>query len=199
VRIWLALLCLPALLAACKYKQPTLPHLGPDDVVLAFGDSLTYGTGVQEGESYPAVLANLINRKVVRDGVPGEITQGGLERLPASLEEHRPKLLLLCLGGNDTLQQVPPQTTEANLRAMVQLARGRGVEVVLIGVPRPLGGTAEYYEQVAQSFSIPLEGSVVRDVLYDRALKSDEIHPNAAGYRRMAEAIARLLRGAGAI
>jgi lysophospholipase L1-like esterase len=197
--VWVVVLCLCALLAACKYQQPPLPRIGPDDVVLAFGDSLTYGTGAEESESYPAVLAALIGRRVVRDGVPGEVTQGGLERLPASLEEHRPKLLLLCLGGNDTLQKVPPETTEANLRAMVQLARARGVAVVLIGVPRPLGGTAEYYARIAQALSIPLEANVVKDVLYDRSLKSDAIHPNAAGYRRMAEAIASLLRAAGAI
>jgi lysophospholipase L1-like esterase len=62
-----------------------------------------------------------------------------------------------------------------------------------------MGGTAEYYERVAHTFSIPLEASVVRDVLYDRTLKSDPIHPNAAGYRRMAEALASLLRATGAI
>jgi lysophospholipase L1-like esterase len=193
----LGLLCLSA--AACKYKQPPLPHIGPDDVILAFGDSLTYGAGASEEQSYPVVLAGMIGRKVVRDGVPGEVTQGGLQRLPASLEEHRPRLLLLCLGGNDMLQRVPPETTEANLRAMVRLARDQGVSVVLIGVPRPMGGTADFYERVAKDLSVPLEADAVKEALYDRALKSDPIHPNAQGYRLMAEAIASLLRAAGAL
>jgi lysophospholipase L1-like esterase len=187
------------LLAGCKYRPPPLPHVGPEDVILAFGDSLTYGTGATEEQSYPVVLAGLIGRKVVRDGVPGEVTQGGLERLPASLEEHRPKVLLLCLGGNDMLQRVPPETTEANLRAMVRLARDQGVSVVLIGVPRPMGGTAEFYRRVAKELSVPLEADAVEDVLYDRALKSDPIHPNAEGYRVVAQAIANLLRAAGAL
>lgn len=190
-------LCLLA--AGCSDGQPPLPRVGPDDVILAFGDSLTYGTGATEEESYPAVLAGLIGRRVVRDGVPGDITQGGLERLPASLEEHRPRLLLLCLGGNDMLQRVPQETTEANLRAMIHLARDRGVGVVLIGVPRPMGGTADFYSRVAEALSVPLEGDAVGAVLYDRALKSDPIHPNAQGYRVMAEAIAKLLRAAGAL
>jgi lysophospholipase L1-like esterase len=185
--------------AACKYKQPPLPHVDPEDVILAFGDSLTYGTGATEEQSYPAVLAGLIGRKVVRDGVPGEITQGGLERLPVSLEEHRPKVLLLCLGGNDMLQRVPQETIESNLRGMVKLAHDRGVSVVLIGVPRPMGGTADFYRHLARDLSVPLEADAVKDVLYDRGLKSDPIHPNAQGYRLMAQAIARLLRASGAL
>jgi lysophospholipase L1-like esterase len=198
-RALLLIAALGALAAGCKYKQPPLPDVGPDDVILAFGDSLTYGTGATEEQSYPAVLAGLIGRRVVRDGVPGEVTQGGLERLPASLEEHRPKLLLLCLGGNDMLQRVPQATTEANLRAMIRLARDQGVAVVLIGVPRPMGGTADFYARVAEDLSVPLEADAVKDVLYDRALKSDPIHPNAEGYRLMAQAIAKLLRAAGAL
>jgi lysophospholipase L1-like esterase len=197
--VWLGFLCALAALAACKHKQPPLPQLAPQDVILAFGDSLTYGTGATEQESYPAVLAGLIGRKVVRDGMPGEVTEGGLERLPASLETYRPRLLVLCLGGNDMLQRVSPATIESNLRAMVQLAKGRGVAVVLIGVPSPLGDTADFYDRVAQELSVPLERSVVKDVLYQRALKSDPIHPNAQGYRKMAEAVAALLHHAGAL
>jgi lysophospholipase L1-like esterase len=108
-------------------------------------------------------------------------------------------VLLLCLGGNDMLQRVPQETTEANLRAMIRLAREHGVGVVLIGVPRPMGGTADFYSRVAEELSVPLEADVVKDILYDRALKSDPIHPNAEGYRRMAQAIANLLHAAGAL
>src|SRR5512134_2500777 len=120
--VWLVLLCI-----GCGRDVPTLPEVGPDEVVLAFGDSLTFGTGVNDEESYPAVLAGLIGRKVVRDGVPGETTAQGLERLERSLEAHRPRLLLLCLGGNDLLRRVDSAHIESNLRAMVRLARDRGV------------------------------------------------------------------------
>ncbi|HEU5283936.1 MAG TPA: GDSL-type esterase/lipase family protein, partial [Burkholderiales bacterium] len=143
---WLVLLCI-----GCGRDAPALARLGPDEVVLAFGDSLTFGSGVNDDESYPAVLAGLIGRKVVRDGVPGETTEQGLERLESSLEAHRPKLLLLCLGGNDLLRRVDSAQIEANLRVMVQLARDRGVQVVLIGVPEPavFGGTAPLYRHLA--------------------------------------------------
>lgn len=189
------------LLGGCGDKVPPLPSVGAGEVILAFGDSLTYGTGATAEESYPRVLAQLIGREVVGAGVPGETTIGGLARLPDLLEELRPKIMLLCLGGNDMLRKIDPAVTERNLRAMIDMARSRGVAVVLIGVPRPglFSGNAPYYETLAGEYDLPFEDSVLKDVLYDNELKSDPIHPNAKGYRVMAEAIAGLLRGAGAI
>jgi acyl-CoA thioesterase I len=196
-----ALLLAVGLLAACGKSTPALPKLGTDDVVLAFGDSLTYGTGAREEESYPAVLRRLIGRRVERAGFPGEVTEQGVQRLPGLLDAHRPRLLLLCMGGNDMLQKVDPAATEANLRTMVHLARERGMGVVLIGVPKPelFGGVAEFYPKIATDLGIPLEDQVLKDVLYDRDYKSDAIHPNAQGYRKVAEAMAKLLRRAGAV
>lgn len=188
-------------LAGCGSKTPPLPSVGAGDVILAFGDSLTYGTGATAEESYPKVLAQLIGREVVGAGVPGETTIGGLARLPNLLEELRPKIMLLCLGGNDMLRKVDPTVTERNLRAMIDMAKQRGVAVVLIGVPRPglFSGNAPVYETLASEYGLPIEDGVLKDVLYDNEFKSDPIHPNAKGYRRMAEAIAELLRGSGAI
>jgi acyl-CoA thioesterase-1 len=189
------------LLAACGSDVPKLPRLGANDVILAFGDSLTYGTGAAEAESYPVVLSQLIGRPVVAAGVPGEQTAGGLERLPEVLDEVQPRILLLCLGGNDMLRGVAPSVAEANLRAMVQLARQRGIAVVLIAVPQPrlFSGNAPFYEAIARDHGIPLEASVLQSLMYDNEYKADPIHPNAKGYRKMAEAIAELLRDAGAV
>lgn len=189
------------LLAACGEKPPQLPKLGPEDVVLAFGDSLTYGIGAGPEEAYPKILSVLISRQVIGAGVPGETTEGGLERLPAVLDEVKPKLLLLCLGGNDMLRKVNYANIESNLRAMIEAARLRSVPVVLIGVPEPalFGGTAPFYDKLAEELELPIENKIMQDVLFDRELKSDQIHPNARGYRRMAQAIADFLHRAGAV
>src|SRR5204863_3532433 len=128
---------LAALGAACGDPPARLLRLPGDAVVLAFGDSLTFGTGAAEQESYPAQLELLIGRRVVRAGIPGEVTSQALARLPAALDEHAPRLLLLCIGGNDFLQRLGNPQAESNVRAMVQLAKSRGVEVMLIGTPQP--------------------------------------------------------------
>jgi len=185
---------------ACS-DAPPLPRLGADDVVLAFGDSITYGSGAGPEESYPKVLAQLIGRHVVGAGVPGEVTEIGLQRLPGVLDEVQPKILLLCLGGNDMLRKVEPVATESNLRTMVRMARDLGVAVVLIAVPKPalFGGNASFYQAIAKEDDLHLESEILKDILYDNEFKADPIHPNAKGYRRMAEAIAELLRKAGAV
>lgn len=196
---WLLLVC--ALLFACGERDPVLPTLNAGDVVLAFGDSLTYGTGARQGESYPEVLAAMIGREVVSAGVPGERTADGLERVADVLDMVRPKIMLLCLGGNDMLRKVDAKEIEHNLRQMVETAHSRGVGVVLIGVPRPalFGGTADFYERIAEDFQIPYEGAVLNEILRDNAYKADPIHPNAKGYRLFAQALADLLRSSGAI
>lgn len=87
-------------LTACS-THLKLPALSNDAVIVAFGDSLTFGTGSEPAESYPAVLEKMIGRRVVNSGVPGEVTGDGLLRLPEVLEWEKPALLLLCHGGND--------------------------------------------------------------------------------------------------
>jgi acyl-CoA thioesterase-1 len=198
---WLIAIWLAAGVGGCGDKAPKLPKLAASDVVVAFGDSLTYGTGAQESESYPAVLGQLIGRNVVRAGVPGEVTAQGLARLPALIDEHSPRLVIICLGGNDMLRQVGDAEIRQNLRSIFKTLKDRKIAAVLIGVPKPalITSAPEFYAEIAREFGVPYEGKIVTSVLYSAELKSDPIHPNALGYRRMAEAIAQLLKTAGAI
>jgi lysophospholipase L1-like esterase len=189
-----------AALAACG-DAPKLAPLAPDAVVLAFGDSITYGTGAAEADSYPAQLERLIGRRVVRAGVPGEVSAQALARLPGALEEHQPRLLVLCIGGNDFLRNLGKAQVAANVQTMVAMARQRGIDVVLMGTPEK-GLTVTppaFYAEIAEQIGIPYEGGVIGKILRDSTLKSDPIHPNAAGYRLIAERVAGILKAAGAI
>src|SRR3990172_12037168 len=143
----IGLICI--LLVACS-DRPELPPLAGDDVILAFGDSLTNGTGANAEESYPAVLAELSGRQVINEGVPGEVSADGLRRLPGVLEEYQPRLLILCPGGNDFLQQMDMVGMEANVRGMIRLAQDQNIPVVLLGVPRPglFLASAEVYKNI---------------------------------------------------
>ncbi|HYG54948.1 MAG TPA: arylesterase [Burkholderiales bacterium] len=187
-------------LAACG-ESPRLARLPSDGVILAFGDSLTFGTGAAETESYPAQLQQLTGRKVIRAGVPGEVTEQALKRLPDVLDEHSPRLLLLCIGGNDFLRRLGNRQAEDNVRAMVKLAKSRGIEVLLIGTPEPGLSVSPpaFYAGIAKEFGLPYEHSIIGDVLKDGTLKADPIHPNARGYRLIAERVAATLKKSGAI
>ncbi|HRK79519.1 MAG TPA: arylesterase [Thiobacillus sp.] len=187
-------------LAACE-RAPTLPKLSPHDVIVAFGDSLTHGTGASSDTAYPAVLAALTGRTVINAGVPGDTTDTGLQRLPSVLDEYKPRLVLLCLGGNDMLRKQPEAATENNLRLLVRTIHASGAEVVLIGVPEPrlFGGAPDFYARVARDMKLPLEDKAFNEVLKDNRLKSDPIHANAAGYRLIAERLNALLHEAGAL
>lgn len=190
-----------ALIAGCGDSVPQLPRLGANDVIVAFGNSLTYGTGAREQESYPAVLAQLIGRPVVRAGVPGEVTAQGLRRLPSVIDEHQPRLVIVCLGGNDMLRRIGDGDIKRNLGDMLKVLNKRGIGAVLVGVPKPALVTSApgFYAELAREFGVPYEGKIVTSVLYAADMKADPIHPNAKGYRKMAEALAELLKMAGAI
>jgi acyl-CoA thioesterase-1 len=195
--ILVAVVLLPA---ACS-QTPQLPLLDADATILAFGDSLTAGTGAGDTESYPAVLTRLIGRNVINAGVPGEVSAGGVQRLPELLERERPALLILCHGGNDLLARQNHQQIADNLRTMLRIAGERGVPVLLVAVPSPdlMLKPPSLYEELAREFRIPLERKVLAHILGKSSLKSDYIHPNAAGYRLLAEALAELLKKSGAL
>ena len=159
--------------------------------MLTFGDSLTYGTGAPAGQSYPDVLANLLGKPVINAGVPGEVSSAGLKRLPIMLDKYNPTLVVLCHGGNDFLRRLDREGTINNLKAMVELIRAHGADVVLIGVPKLGFGldVPKFYAAIAEEQDIPYEGGILLDLLDNNSMKSDSIHPNATGYRLMAEAI----------
>ena len=196
-----ALLFVACALAGCGGSAPRLAKLPADAAVLAFGDSLTFGTGAQPEASYPAVLEKLIGRKVWSAGVPGEVSAAGLARLPAALNQYQPRLLILCHGGNDFLRRLSDAQAAENFRAMIRLARQKGIEVVLIAVPKPglFPAPPDFYAEVAKEFGLPYEGAALKAILRDNELKSDLVHPNAKGYARLAEAIAALLKKSGAL
>ena len=160
------------------------------------------GWGVPYEESYPALLAELSGREVINAGIPGEVTAQGLGRLADTLDEFQPQLLILCLGGNDMLHKRDAAAIRQNLERMVAISRERGVPVLLLGVPRPaLFGmeSADFYATLAEVLELPLEGDALPEILADNRLKSDPIHPNAAGYRLLAETLYQKLRESGAL
>lgn len=198
---WLLLISLSLLTACGDTSQTSLPSLADDAVILAFGDSLTYGTGADhETESYPAVLTELSGRTVINAGVPGEVSSEGLARIEELLRQHQPQLVLLCHGGNDLIRKLSEAELKQNLTRMIELIRANGAEVVMLSVPKPglFLKAAPLYQEVAQALQVPLENKIIPDIESDVSLKSDPIHPNKAGYYELGDGIFRFLQQQGA-
>jgi lysophospholipase L1-like esterase len=175
--------------------SPKIERLAEDSVILAFGNSLTAGTGALKEESYPAVLEQFVGCTVINAGVSGETSAEGFVRLPSLLEEFKPDLVILCHGGNDLLQQINEEQTIRNLKTMIEYAQNAGADVILIGVPKP-GFRLKpppFYGEIARQFKIPYDGKTLGQILSKPALRSDYVHPNAEGYKELAASIAILI------
>ncbi|MFK5926870.1 MAG: GDSL-type esterase/lipase family protein [Desulfuromusa sp.] len=189
------------LLVACDKGTSPLSFLRPNDVVVAFGDSLTSGVGARPELSYPAQLNRLIGRKVVNAGISGEVSAEGVKRLPGLLDKHEPELLIICHGGNDIIHKLDRQQLRTNLRLMYEAAHQREIKVVMIAVPQLGFGLEEVklYQELADELQIPILKGTLKELLADNQYKSDPIHLNAQGYQKLAEAVADLLAENGAL
>ncbi|WP_395444573.1 GDSL-type esterase/lipase family protein [Caulobacter sp. UC70_42] len=139
-------------------------------------------------------------------GVSGDTSGGGLARVGFSVAADT-RVCVVALGGNDLLQGVEPAQTRANLRGVLQKLKSRGVGAVLVGVGAPPTIGASYarefnaiYPSLAREFGVPLYANILAGVGGNAALlQRDGVHPNAAGARKIGEAlapiVARALKG----
>ena len=220
VRRYVSLLLMLQLAAACSpdasaparesdvaSRQPSAaqPDVQPEKLVLAFGDSLYAGYGLELGQSFPAMLereleAKGISAKVVNAGVSGDTTAGGKARLAFTLDglERKPDLAIVGLGANDALRGLDPAETRKNLDAILSELDRRGIPILLSGMMAPRNLGSEYaakfdsiFPDLAQRYDAQLDpffmdGVITRPDL----LLSDGLHPNEAGVRVMAARIA---------
>ncbi len=190
------LLVLLFCLSACSEPPPSLTPLANDAIILAFGDSLTYGTGVNsKTQSYPAILAQLTGLTVLNRGIPGEVSKLGLERLVSVLDETQPNLVILFHGGNDLIRRLSKEQLKNNLDQMILLIHNTGAQVILVGVPNfsLMLNVPELYSELATKYNIPIERHTMQQIIRDPALKADRVHPNAQGYKLLADSIYQII------
>ncbi|MDP3037401.1 MAG: arylesterase [Rhodocyclaceae bacterium] len=185
------------LVGACG-REPKHSPLPAGSVVLALGDSVTFGTGATSGEDYPTQLASITGWAILNHGIPGDTSAGLQARVDTVLSETNPALVIVEIGGNDFLRRQPEAETKENVRAILKRIRQTGIPVVLVATPKftQLGAAfgllpdSPIYAELAEEEQVPLVPAIFARVLADPKLKSDHIHPNAAGYRKLAEGIA---------
>jgi acyl-CoA thioesterase-1 len=174
------------LLTACGGRE--LVVLSGENII-CFGDSLTYGTGAVPGKSYPAQLAEMIGQPVINSGIPGDTTARALQRLERDVLLKSPHMVLITLGGNDMKNGVDKKIALKNLREIVETIQAKEALVVIGGVKLLFWdrGYQEEYEKLAEETGALLIPNVLKGLIGHDDLMHDTIHPNAAGYKIMAE------------
>ena len=161
---------------------------------VAFGDSLTSGYGASEGNDYPTLLGKRLGFPILRFATPGATSQDALGRVGDVLLAN-PKVVLLCLGGNDTLNGVPHGRTFQNLGQVIDQLHQAGAFVVLIGI-RSASVRDKYrseFKRLAKEKRVLLVPNILGDVLGNPGLMSDYVHPNDQGYALIAERLEKVL------
>jgi acyl-CoA thioesterase I len=191
---------------AAEAADEGIAATGP--LVIAFGDSLYAGYQLPQSEGLAPELQRVlraagVQASVVNAGVSGDTTAAGRQRLAFVLDgqPRKPDLVIIGLGGNDMLRGLPIAETRANMEAMLDMLRERGIPAMLTGMRSPLNMGRDYvtafegmYPALSAEYDAPLLPFLLEGVITDPALMlSDGIHPNAAGVDRMARALAPLV------
>ena len=209
-KYWIAILAL--VFACCNNKSTPPPeHSAAPPAkqrpkIVAFGDSLTAGLGLTAKETYPAKLQEMLNSagyeyEVVNAGVSGDTSAGGLRRMDWVLDENV-KIVVLELGANDILRELPIELMKQNLAKMIETMQSRGITVVLAGMESPTNSGPEYRKEVHEAYRslaaqyhtpfIPffLEGVVQSEKL----IQEDLSHPNPEGAKVLATTVFNVLK-----
>lgn len=190
---------------------PDLPVMGDELRIVALGDSLFAGYGLEPGQSYPARLeaalrARGLNARITNAGVSGDTTAGGLARLDFTLNSlaKPPALVIISLGGNDMLRGLPPEATRKNLDAMLGKLKARGIGVVLMGMLAAPNLGEDYrgkfdpiYPALAKKYDAALVPFFLQPLLGRPDLvQADRIHPTLPGIDLMVQATVDKVAGA---
>lgn len=194
-----------------KPALPAVPVMGPERHILAFGDSLFAGYGLDPAQSYPARLeaalrAKGINAAIANAGVSGDTTAAGLQRLAFTLDAQaeKPDLFILELGGNDLLRGLSPEETRANLGKMLGELQQREIPVLLMGMRAPPNYGPEFqaqfdalYRDLAKQYGADLIPFWLDDIYREPELfQNDKIHPTAEGIERLVASTVDEVEGA---
>lgn len=158
--------------------------------IVAFGDSLVYGYGATKGNNFVSVLSTSIGVPITNLGVNGDTTASALERIDA-VADTNPDIVIVLLGGNDALRRVPVSETEENLNSIISTLKQEGNEVILVGV---IGGFPSdpfkpMFQRLSETHGVEYVPNVLSGIIGTTNFMSDEIHPNDAGYAKIAAKI----------
>jgi acyl-CoA thioesterase-1 len=161
--------------------------------IICFGDSITFGYGVAQGEDYPTVLSKMVSLPVINSGIDGETSSDALQRMETDVLKKDPLLVIIEFCGNDFLEKIPLETTVHNIREMVKRAQARKAMVAIVDISSGLF-LREYrleFKKLADEEGAIFVPSILRGIITNPSMKSDFFHPNADGYKIVAHRVYR--------
>ncbi|MFH1457789.1 MAG: arylesterase [Candidatus Omnitrophota bacterium] len=188
-------LSLTAFLTGCAKREiKNLDSKGAN--IICFGDSITFGYGVNPGQDYPTELAKYIDIPVINAGVDGDTTTTALKRIQTDVLSRSPRLVIVEFGGNDFLKKVPKEETVKNLREMVEQIQAKGAMVAVVDISAGMF-FAEYrslYKKLVKETGAIFIPRILSGIITNPSMKSDFLHPNAEGYKIVAQRIFNAIR-----
>ena len=181
------------LIIACGKQAPkNYPNSNTD--IIAFGDSLTYGYGAAKNESYPAYLSKMLGREVINLGISGDTSATGLARIK-EIKRYDPYMVLIEFSANDLFKRISKEQTEKNLKEIVRQVQDMGAIAVLVdtGGAYPMETYTKIQKQIAAEYNTLFVPGIMDGIYDNRALKSDQIHPNSEGYKIIAERVKKII------
>lgn len=172
-------------------NKPTPQNFPPqNNTIIAFGDSLVEGRGSTQNNDFITLLSKKISKPILNYGIPSNTTADGLARVDQIIEQN-PGTVLLLLGGNDYLRKVPKQQTFDNLEKIISKLHAQGIFVILLGVRGGIltDGFDNSFENLADKMNVPLVPNVLSGLFGNDTYMSDTVHPNDAGYAKIAEKV----------
>ena len=172
------------------YKTPITNKNSTGQTIVAFGDSLVYGTGSTQGNDFVSLVSNELGEPIINLGVPGNTSASGLARIEEVIAL-KPKIVIVLFGGNDFLQKIPIDTTFQNIDEIVTRIHNTGSAVILLGVRGGLltDPYADRFEEIAKNRNTAYVPNILSGLIGNTSRMSDAIHPNDTGYKIIADKV----------
>ncbi|MDD3729839.1 MAG: GDSL-type esterase/lipase family protein, partial [Endomicrobiaceae bacterium] len=175
------------IVSGCAQKAAIQPKL--EKTIVCFGDSLTHGTGASNGETYPYFLQKFTNLTVVNAGVHGDTSQQGLDRID-EIFQFKPFMVLIEFGANDFFRKIPTAVTKKNIESIVDKIQASGATaVILCTEDNQLPELRRILVEISNDKNAPILSGILNEIWTDRTLFADDLHPNSAGYKIVAEKV----------
>ncbi len=190
--VFLALGIAAAAVAVLRMQKPDIKNLSSKGAtIVCFGDSITFGYGVSPGEDYPSRLSEMLSMPVINSGIDGDSSPEALKRIQADALDRNPFMVIVEFGGNDFLRKIPLETTVANITSMIDQVQQKGAICAIVDISSGMffGEYRKAFAKLAKEKGALFIPSVLNGIITNPQMKSDFLHPNASGYRMIAERV----------